>query len=59
MVIFLIGITLDCISNVELKDKGEISVKTKMKKFFAASVKTILNLIWTVGANLLASALLA
>lgn len=33
-------------------------MKTKMKKVFVATVKSILNFLWTVGANLLAGALL-
>ena len=34
-------------------------MKTKMKKVFVATVKSILNSVWTVGANLLAGALLS
>ena len=33
-------------------------MKTKMKKVFVATVKSIFNSLWTVGANLLAGALL-
>lgn len=34
-------------------------MKTKMKKAFVAITKSTLNSVWTVGANLLAGALLA
>ena len=34
-------------------------MKTKMKKVFIATAKSILNSVWTVGANLLAGALLS
>lgn len=33
-------------------------MKTKMKKVIIATIKSILNSAWTVGANLLAGALL-
>lgn len=33
-------------------------MKTKMKKAFAAITSSVLNLVWTVGANLLAGTLL-
>ena len=33
-------------------------MKSKMKKVFVAITKSVLNSVWTVGANLLAGALL-
>jgi len=33
-------------------------MKTKMKKVFVATVRSIFNSLWTVGVNLLAGALL-
>ena len=54
----LIGILRDNLTEVEENYKEGLPMKTKMKKVFVATVKSILNSVWTVGANLLAGALL-
>lgn len=54
----LIGITRDYLTEVDENYKEGLPMKTKMKKVFVATVRSILNSVWTVGANLLAGALL-
>lgn len=54
----LIGILRDYLTEVDENYKEGLPMKTKMKKVFVATVKSILNSVWTVGANLLAGALL-
>lgn len=54
----LIGITYDYLTEVDENYKEGLPMKTKMKKVFVATVKSILNSVWTMGANLLAGALL-
>ncbi len=54
----LIGILRDYLSEVDENYKEGLPMKTKMKKVFVATVKSILNSVWTMGANLLAGALL-
>lgn len=58
IVYILIGLICDFIKEVNSNNKEEWPMKTKMKKVFVATVKSILNSVWTVGANLLAGALL-
>lgn len=58
IVYILIGLFCDFIKEVSSNNKEELPMKTKMKKVFVATVKSILNSVWTVGANLLAGALL-
>lgn len=54
----LIGILRDYLTEVDENYKEGLPMKTKMKKVFVATVKSILNSVWTMGANLLAGALL-
>lgn len=54
----LIGMIRDNLTEVDGNYKEGLPMKTKMKKVFVATVKSILNSVWTVGANLLAGALL-
>ena len=54
----LIGMICDNLTEVDENYKEGLPMKTKMKKVFVATVKSILNSVWTVGANLLAGALL-
>ncbi len=54
----LIGMIRDNLTEVDENYKEGLPMKTKMKKVFVATVKSILNSVWTVGANLLAGALL-
>ena len=54
----LIGILRDYLTEVDENCKEGLPMKTKMKKVFVATVKSILNSVWTMGANLLAGALL-
>ena len=58
IVYILIGLICDFIKEVSSNNKEELPMKTKMKKVFVATVKSFLNSAWTVGANLLAGALL-
>lgn len=58
IVYILIGLICDFIKEISSNTKEELPMKTKMKKVFVATVKSILNSVWTVGANLLAGALL-
>ena len=58
IVFILTGFMRDFLTEVNSKNKGELLMKTKMKKVFVAIAKSILNSLWTVGANLLAGALL-
>ena len=58
IVFVLIGLMHDFLVGVNSKNKEELLMKTKMKKVFVATAKSILNSLWTVGANLLAGALL-
>lgn len=41
-----------------IDSKEELLMKTKAKKVIIATLKSVLNSVWTVGANLLAGALL-
>lgn len=54
----LIGMIRDNLTEVDENYKEGLPMKTKMKKVFVATVKSILNSVWTVGANLLAGTLL-
>ena len=54
----LIGILRDYLTEVDENNKEGLPMKTKMKKVFVATVKSILNSVWTMGTNLLAGALL-
>lgn len=54
----LIGILRDYLTEVDENYKEGLPMKTKMKKVFVATVRSILNSVWTMGANLLAGALL-
>lgn len=58
IVYMLTGITRDCITEAKLCTKEALPMKTKMKKVFVTIVSSVLNSVWTVGANLLAGALL-
>ena len=58
IVFILTGLIRDFLIEVNLKNKEELLMKTKMKKVIIATIKSILNSAWTVGANLLAGALL-
>ena len=58
IVYILIGLMCDFLKEVSSNNKEELPMKTKMKKVIIATVKSILNSVWTVGANLLAGALL-
>lgn len=58
IVYILIGLLRDCMTEASLKHKEELPMKSKMKKVFVAITKSVLNSVWTVGANLLAGALL-
>ena len=58
IVYILIGIMRDFMTEVCIDSKEELLMKTKMKKVIIATVKSVLNSVWTVGANLLAGALL-
>lgn len=57
IVYILIGILCDFLKEVSTDNKEEMLMKTRTKKV-VATVKSILNSVWTVGANLLAGALL-
>lgn len=59
IVFILIGLIHDFITQVCSINREGLPMKTKMKKAFVAITKSILNSVWTVGANLLAGALLA
>lgn len=54
----LIGMIRDNLTEVDENYKEGLPMKTKMKKVFVATVKSILNSVWTVDANLLAGTLL-
>lgn len=54
----LIGMIRDNLTEVDENYKEGLPMKTKTKKVFVATVKSILNSVWTVGANLLAGVLL-
>lgn len=58
IVYILIGLICDFIKEINSNTKEELPMKTKMKKVIIATIKSILNSAWTVGANLLAGALL-
>lgn len=58
IVYILTGLVHDIIEKVCSSNKDGLSMKTKMKKAFVAITSSILNSVWTVGANLLAAALL-
>lgn len=59
IVYMLTGLIRDYITEANLHNKEAMLMKTKMKKEFVTTIKSVLNSIWTVGANLLAGALLA
>ena len=59
IVYMLIGILHDWITEVNQDNKEALPMKTKSKNLCATTIKSILNSVWTVGANLLAGALLA
>ena len=54
----LTGLIRDYITMAKLDNREALPMKTKMKKVFVATVESILNSVWTMGANLLAGALL-
>ena len=54
----LTGLIRDCITEAKLDNKEALPMKTKMKKAFVTIVSSVLNSVWTVGANLLAGVLL-
>lgn len=58
IVYILIGLMRDCMTDACIDSKEELPMKTKMKKVIIATVESVLNSVWTVGANLLAGALL-
>jgi len=58
IVFILIGFVRDLLTEANSKNKEELLMKTKMKKVFVATVRSIFNSLWTVGVNLLAGALL-
>lgn len=58
IVYILIGLICDFIKEISSNTKEELPMKTKMKKVIIATIKSILHSAWTVGANLLAGALL-
>ena len=59
IVYILIGLIHDFSANIFSCIKEGLPMKTKAKKVLVAVSKSILNSVWTVGANLLAGALLA
>lgn len=58
IVYILIGIMRDFMTEACIDSKEELLMKTKAKKVIIATLKSVLNSVWTVGANLLAGALL-
>ena len=54
----LTGLIRDCLTEAKLNNEEALPMKTKMKKVFVTIVSSVLNSVWTVGANLLAGALL-
>lgn len=59
IVYILIGVTHDCFFRSHTSTEEGFSMKTKAKKVLVAALKSVLTSVWTVGANLLAGALLA
>lgn len=59
IVYILIGFLFDCLKMNGLKNKEELPMKTKTKYYFSVCFKSILFSVWTMGANLMASALQA
>lgn len=59
LIVYILTVLVhDIIKNVCSNNKEGLPMKTKMKKAFVAITSSVLNLGWTVGANLLAGALL-
>ena len=58
IVYMLTGLIRDCITIAKLDNREVRPMKTKMKRVFVTFVSSVLNSVWTVGANLLAGALL-
>lgn len=59
IVYVLIGLAHDLFPKFFACHKEELPMKTKVIRALIAVAKSILNSVWTVGANLLAGALLA
>jgi uncharacterized membrane protein YjgN (DUF898 family) len=55
----LIGLLHDCFEKNGLENKEGLPMKTNAKTYFSICSKSILLSVWTMGANLMASALLA
>ena len=58
IVYMLTGLIRDYITMAKLDNREALPMKTKMKQVFVTFVSSVLNSVWTVGANLLAGALL-
>ena len=58
IVLILTGFMRDFLTEANSKNKGELLMKTKMKKVIIVTARSILNSLWTVGTNLLAGVLL-
>lgn len=58
VVYMLSGLIRDYITITKLDNREALPMKTKMKQVFVTFVSFVLNLVWTVGTNLLAGALL-
>lgn len=54
----LIGLLHDFAEKIGINNKGEMFMKTKMRKIFIVII-SVLNSVWTMNANLLAGMLLA
>ncbi len=59
IVYILIGLLHDCYEKNGLGNKEGLLMKTKVKTYFSICSKFILLSVWTMGTNLMASALLA
>lgn len=59
IVYILLGLLHDCPEKSGLRNEEELSMKTKAKKIFSICSESILLSLWTMSANLMASALLA
>ena len=53
LIVFLIGVIHDCLKTVGIRNKGEMSMKTRMKLAVYRCSKSILYTSWTMGTNLL------
>ena len=53
IVCFLIGVINDWVKTIKIRNKGEMSMKTKMKLAFYRCSKSVLCTSWTMGTNLL------